>query len=171
MAWPSCMPKMAPPMFCSMDEAPPIMDFISSGICSVMAVDSALAMLFATGSVSRFHVPSVSSTHSARDHARPIRPVAGRSVTWSSHSSAKRSASSISRDCCAVTEGSVPLAATRLALSWASCQLTGPSEGALIMACTCENIWASRFGSSGRPAALASSAGSMSPMPFPPIRF
>ena len=99
MAWPSCMPKMAPPMFCSMEEAPPIMDFISSGICSVMAVDSALAMLLATGSVSRFHVPSVSSTHSARDQARPIRPVAGRSVTWSSHSSASRRASSTSRDC------------------------------------------------------------------------
>ena len=74
MAWPSCMPKIAPPMFCSIEEAPPIMDFISSGICSVMAVDRAFAMLLATGSVRRFQVPSVSSTHSARDQARPIRP-------------------------------------------------------------------------------------------------
>ena len=79
MAWPSCMPKIAPPMFCSIEDAPPIMDFISSGICSVMAAESALAMLLATGSVSRFQVPRVSSTHSARDQARPIRPVAGRS--------------------------------------------------------------------------------------------
>ena len=129
MAWPSCMPKIAPPMFCSIEEAPPIMDFISSGICSVMAADSAFAMLLATGSVRRFQVPSVSSTHSARDQARPISPVAGRPVTWSSHSSASLRASSTSRDCCAVTDGSEPLAATRRAFSCASCQLTGPSEG------------------------------------------
>ena len=64
-------------MFWSMDDAPPIIDFISSGICSVMAEESALAMLFATGSVSLFQVPSVASTHSARDQARPIRPVPG----------------------------------------------------------------------------------------------
>ena len=170
-AWPSCMPKIAPPMFWIIEEAPPIMDFISSGICSVMAAESALAMLLATGSVSRFQVPRVSSTHSARDHARPISPVAGSPVTWSSHSSASRRASSTSRDCCAVTEGSDPLAATRRAFSCASCQLTGPSEGALIIACTWENIWARRFGSSGRPAAFASSAGSIFPMPWPPIRF
>ena len=128
-------------------------------------------MLFATGSVSRFQVPSVASTHSARDQARPISPVDGRSVTGSSHSSARRRASSTSRDCWEVTDGSEPLAATRRALSCASVQLTGPSDGALIMAWTWENIWASRLGSFGRPAALASSAGSKFSMPLPPIRF
>jgi hypothetical protein len=76
-----------------------------------------------------------------------------------------------SRACRAFTDGSVPAAATRRAFSWASCQLTGPSEVELIMACTWANICCSIFGSFGSPAAFANSAGSMLPMPCPPIRF
>ena len=84
-AWPSWMPNMAPPMFASMEDAPPIMDFISSGIWVVIALDRACEMLTATGSVSRRHESIVASTHSARDHALPRLVVEGKSVTGSSH--------------------------------------------------------------------------------------
>ena len=112
MADPSCRPKTVPPMFCSIGPSPPNMPRISSGTwsgsCSLRARLMASAMATATGSVMARQLSMVASTHSARDQATPRIPGDSISVTPSSHSSARRSASSISRRAKVPTEGSCP---------------------------------------------------------------
>ena len=158
MAWPSWIPNSIPPAPASIPEAPPIMADSSGGSCWVRASVSAFVTDSATGPVMSFQVSWVASIHSARDHAWGRIEVWPNSVWSASHSSARRIASSTAPRWAGVTDGSPSAAAICRAWSWASFQLTGPSDApAPIMDWICWNIIDIAWGSTGTPARWRSS--------------
>jgi len=126
-AWPTWAPNIAPPICFIIPSSGVMASRISSGSCEGIALPMASTTRAATGSTSCFHTSIVFSTHSARLHASEATAPAGITVSGSSHSSARRIASSTSARSPAPIEWSGPAAATVLrAVSFARSQFTGP---------------------------------------------
>lgn len=168
--WPSCMANIVEPTRESIGASWAIMaaGLVPGGMspggsepksaepnCSMAAADMALVTPSATGLTSCSHTGIVSRTHSDRDHATPSRPGASSWVTWLSHRSATRTASVASLRSRSPIDGSPPPATTLRATSTATVVATGPSSGALNIACTADmTCWNCSGGTSPSPIAL-----------------
>ena len=145
-AVPVWLPIMAPPIWRSMADSPasppsppapppnaPRACRISSGTSSPSCAGSMLSMppiastpLAAIGSHSLAQTGKVASSHSDRLQASILRIPEGNEVASSSHRSASRTASVISRRCASRTLGSPAAAIACRATFLARSQLTGP---------------------------------------------
>ena len=159
-ACPTWEPNIAPPAWPRMPISGPAIACASAGRAEPIADTTCSA----TGSTSRCHTPTVSSTHSARLQATAERTPEGNSVAESSQWSASRRASATSLRWRSVGVGSGSSATVRRATSLARVQFTEPSCGAII-AC----IWlinAERSGIPPAPCAPPNAPGR--PPPAPP---
>ncbi len=161
-ACPACAPTMAPPSCWNIPSIGPAMACASAG----RALVEASAIRAASGSIRPFHTGRVPSTHSARLQARAAEVPAGRAVTGSSQTSASRTASSTASRSVRSTEASPRAATVCRAVSWASCQLTGPSPPDCSIRPTCSSI-APRLAAFRSPGPKPKAANGL-PAPAPP---
>src|SRR5665648_1092580 len=158
-AWPTCMPKTAPPswrIICPPRSAPWVFSATNaSGAWVRSAATSASATDAATGSARERQRPMVCSTHSERLQARTAPPPAGRSVAASSHTSAALTAAATSRWSDVLTDGSPSETATWRARSCATSQLTGSSPEESSTRLIWPSTWLRASGSLATPAAAA----------------
>ena len=161
--WPSCIANSAPPMPRIMRLAPWIIDFSSSGACSLMTRVRESEMLSATGSASCDHTGIVAATHARRVSSSGVSGSAEKSTASSSQSEATCRAWSRR-----VRSSGVSCRWPDAARSspWRSATLQSmPSPPRFIACCSWPKSAARLAGSLGSPAAPASCDGSIPPDP------